>query len=134
MRENETKILLSLDVVCVPLTILNTVLIDIIIHLHIALIPSISSELSISSTSSLELIQNDSGVYYIRISAIVLVLLASFAGSMASSMVDFFMILLFYPISDNIVRISEMGNISKLSISYQLSLLIITLNDDVETL
>lgn len=76
---------------------------------------------------------DEPGVYYVRINATTLVLLASFSSSVAPLLISFFMNLLSYPISRRIIKLSEQERPrSLLPTPYQFTLIIALLRVALE--
>lgn len=78
--------------------------------------------------------EDESGVYYIRISATTLVLLSSLSSTIASIIVSFFMSLVAYPISHSLLQVSNSRNLTGLPTPYQLGLLVMSLNGQIVSL
>jgi len=127
------EILSAMAMVCLPLIAISLLLLGIVFWFRMQSGLS-TSQLSVLSAASLDPVQTDPSAYYVHISATTLVLLASFSSSVAISVVSFSMVLLSYPVSRQLLRISESKKLSSLPSPYQLSLLITTLNGGINTL
>lgn len=78
--------------------------------------------------------EDESGVYYIRISATTLVLLSSLSSTIASIIVSFFMSLVAYPVSHSLLQASNSRKLTGLPTPYQLGLLVTSLNGHIVSL
>ena len=128
------EIIFALAMVCLPLIAISLFLMGIVFWFRVQTGLLSTSLLSVSSAASLDPVQTDPNAYYVRISATTLVLLASFSSTVAISVVSFSMTLLSYPVSRQLLRISETRKLASLPSPYQLSLLITTLNGGINTL
>jgi hypothetical protein len=113
-QKRTSEIWFSFAVIAVPLVSLSAMLLGIVLYFRVQR----------STSSSFTTEEDEPGVYYVRISATTLVLLASFSSSVAPTLIGFLMTLVRYPISQHIVRHSEMENLEELPTPYQLGLLI----------
>lgn len=127
-------ILSATTIVCLPLIAISLLLIGIVFLFRVQSGQLSTSQLGVLSAASLDPVQTDPTAYYVRISATTVVLLASFSSSVAISVVSFLMMLLSYPVSRQLLRLSEIRRLNSLPSPYQLSLLIMTLNGGINTL
>jgi hypothetical protein len=112
-----SEIWVTFAIITVPLVVLSATLVAIVLHLRV----KHTEQLSFPPLGT---VVDEPGVYYVRISATTLVLLASFSSTVAPTLVGFLMTLVRYPISRDIVRHSQRRNLHQLPTGYQLGLLI----------
>jgi hypothetical protein len=114
---SSSEIWFAFAIITVPLVVLSATLVAIVLHYRVEHTQELSFPLLGTEV-------DEPGVYYVRISATTLVLLASFSSAVAPTLVGFLMTLVRYQVSRDIVRHSERGNLHQLPTGYQLGLLI----------
>lgn len=118
MKGRIQEILIAFAVMTLPLLIFSGLLLGLVFHYRIKQNDFTSNDLAF------DLDQNDSSVYFVRISATTLTTVASWSSTIAPILVGFGCALVSYPVAKGLLTASENHEVAQLPTPFQLSLIV----------
>ncbi|EXJ70190.1 uncharacterized protein A1O5_06258 [Cladophialophora psammophila CBS 110553] len=112
------EILIAFAVMTVPMIAFSALLLGLVFHYRVVLNDFASENLAFDSG------QNDSGVFFVNISATTLITIASWSSTVAPILVGFAVTLISYPVASGILSASVKQKPGQLPTPYQFSLLL----------
>lgn len=118
MEGRVREILLAFAVMTLPMTIFSGLMLGLVFHFRITQNNFISNELAFDSD------QNNSNVYFVRISATTFTTIASWSSTVAPILASFAVTLGSFPVAKRLLAASEKHDMTPLPTPFQLSLII----------
>jgi hypothetical protein len=111
-------IFVAFIIMTVPMVLFSALLLGLVYHYRIV------QNAFVSENLAFDLGQNDSNVFFAKISATTLITIASWCSTIAPILVGFAVTLISYPVASSILSASEKQKVTELPTPYQLSLLL----------
>ncbi|KAJ5389220.1 uncharacterized protein N7496_000288 [Penicillium cataractarum] len=118
MQGRIQEIIIAFAVMTLPLLIFSGILLGLVFHYRIKQNDFTSNDLAFDSD------QDDSSVYFVRISATTLTTVASWSSTIAPILVGFGCALVSYPVAKGLLTASENHEVAQLPTPFQLSLIV----------